>query len=317
MKMDIGNYEHIDREPRRRSFPEELREYSEEDETRKADSDKVALLFILQTFFALVLTSALVLASNGYLGDVQGVLPNEQTDDIASQTLSDIYGKYFPDADSVEDALSSILPKFSDNGEDDEESSQPQTSDEEEAHLEEDTETALLSAKEQNKPLPLLPTSSSIELSGELVLPASVTLAPVVTTAKAVPPLANWDISAVSSAFGYRKHPISGKIDFHSGIDIPAASGTAICAVYPGTVAEVGYSDIFGNYIVLEHTTGTRTRYCHCLSIAAAEGSRIRAGETIAFVGSTGVSTGSHLHLDLIVNGLYADPLWLFCSPNA
>ncbi|MBQ2756397.1 MAG: M23 family metallopeptidase, partial [Oscillospiraceae bacterium] len=252
MKMDIGNYEHIDREPRRRSFPEELREYSEEDETRKADSDKIALLFILQTFFALVLTSALVLASNGYLGDVQGVLPNEQTDDIASQTLSDIYGKYFPDADSVEDALSSILPKFSDNGEDDEESSQPQTSDEEEAHLEEDTETALLSAKEQNKPLPLLPTSSSIELSGELVLPASVTLAPVVTTAQAISPLADWDTVSVSSQFGYRTNPLTGKVEFHSGIDIPGDRGSNIAAAAAGTVTETGYDPTRGNYLIID-----------------------------------------------------------------
>ncbi|MBE6884771.1 MAG: M23 family metallopeptidase [Ruminococcaceae bacterium] len=328
--MDIGNYERIDREPRRRTQPADLRPLPSETKQAPASGDKVAILFILQTLFALILTSALILAVNGYLGHTEGVLPHERTDDIAVQTLSELYETYFSDFSLAEDTFSSLFPSHSGeestvSGEEEshvpveeeekpeQESSAPSFDGEETA----DDDTISLRAESDSPAYTALfsPTTSAFGLSGSLAIPGSVTLAPILTTAQAVSPLSNWDMNTVSSPFGYRYHPISGNVDFHGGIDIPAPSGTPIRAVFPGTVVETGYSDIFGNYILLEHTTGTQTRYCHCSRLAVSEGIRVRAGETIAYVGSTGVSTGSHLHLDLLINGLYADPCWLFRSP--
>jgi len=112
----------------------------------------------------------------------------------------------------------------------------------------------------------------------------------------------------ITSAFGARENPVTGKGDWHTGVDIAAAEGTAVAAAWPGSVSFIGSDDIYGNYIVIDHG-GFKTRYCHCSSIAAAMGARLRQGETIAFSGNTGMSTGPHLHFELIVDGKCTDPL--------
>ena len=95
----------------------------------------------------------------------------------------------------------------------------------------------------------------------------------------------------------------------HSGVDIAADSGTEIRAAYSGIVSEVGSNSVGGNYISLVHKDGSETLYCHCSKIIAEKGAVIRAGETIALVGSTGRSTGPHLHFELTVDGNTVDPL--------
>ncbi|MEG2087970.1 MAG: M23 family metallopeptidase [Angelakisella sp.] len=120
----------------------------------------------------------------------------------------------------------------------------------------------------------------------------------------------------VTSSFGWRTHPITGKEDFHNGLDIAAPLGAAIYAALPGTVIDVGKSVIYGNFIKLRHGANVETVYNHCSEILAQTGAVVRQGERIALVGSTGLSTGAHLHFDLLVNERYCDPMNLLAPGN-
>lgn len=135
-------------------------------------------------------------------------------------------------------------------------------------------------------------------------LPDNVTLSPPIISSPMKTPVNG----QVTSLFGRRSHPITQKPDWHTGVDIAAALGSRIAAAWPGVVEKVANDDIYGNYIVVDHGN-FMTRYCHCLEIVAKEGQRLRAGETVALVGSSGVSTGPHLHFELITGGKAADPL--------
>ncbi len=115
----------------------------------------------------------------------------------------------------------------------------------------------------------------------------------------------------ISSPFGYREHPISGEADFHTGVDIAAAEGSVIHCAADGIVTEAGWSDIYGNYLIVTHSDSFQTKYAHCSRLIAQQGDVLRRGERIALVGSTGVSTGPHLHFECIVEGQRCDPLWL------
>ncbi|MBP1577556.1 MAG: M23 family metallopeptidase [Oscillospiraceae bacterium] len=134
--------------------------------------------------------------------------------------------------------------------------------------------------------------------------PDNVSLFPPVISSRMRPPLEG----EITSGFGYRLHPISQKPDWHMGVDISAALGSRIAAAWPGTVEKVASDEIYGNYIIMHHGN-FKTRYCHCLEIVAKEGQHLRAGETVALVGSTGISTGPHLHFELITKNGVADPL--------
>lgn len=114
----------------------------------------------------------------------------------------------------------------------------------------------------------------------------------------------------ITSRYGYRTNPISGKYGLHTGLDIAADEGTNIVAAYNGVIKDTGYGVKKGNYVLMEHTDGTETLYCHCSEVLVDEGTVIRAGETIALVGSTGWSTGPHLHFEIHnKNGSTVDPL--------
>lgn len=123
----------------------------------------------------------------------------------------------------------------------------------------------------------------------------------------------------VSSQYGWRVHPISGEWKFHAGLDLAYDAGTSIPALFAGQVVQCGdYSDGYGNQVLLYHAASdTFTRYCHCSSLYVSLGEYVGAGTIIATVGSTGYSTGPHLHLEYIVSSgdgayAYADPLSLF-----
>ena len=132
------------------------------------------------------------------------------------------------------------------------------------------------------------------------------TFMPLRTT---VPPVWPVDGGELSSGFGYRYHPVTGAPGMHTGIDIAAPEGTPVAAAFRGTVYRIGYNTRAGNYIILDHGGGMQTVYMHCYEILVEEGMAVRAGETIALVGSTGDSTGPHLHFELRVNGVRGDPL--------
>lgn len=115
----------------------------------------------------------------------------------------------------------------------------------------------------------------------------------------------------VTSEFGYRIHPISGKADGHKGIDLGGnAVGTPIYAAKGGTVkvSSNGWNGGYGNYIVIDHGDGTETRYAHCSRLTVSVGTTVQAGQAIAEIGSTGNSTGPHLHFEIRENGTPVDP---------
>jgi murein DD-endopeptidase MepM/ murein hydrolase activator NlpD len=140
-----------------------------------------------------------------------------------------------------------------------------------------------------------------------LPAPTGSTLAPVVLGGYMKPPVTG----LITSPFGYRYHPITEATDFHTGMDIAADEGRAILAALPGEVVEVGESQIYGKYIILQHATNLKTFYGHCSEIIAREGMAVRQGERIAKVGNTGMTTGPHLHFSIIVEEQFADPYWL------
>jgi murein DD-endopeptidase MepM/ murein hydrolase activator NlpD len=113
----------------------------------------------------------------------------------------------------------------------------------------------------------------------------------------------------ISSRYGYRINPISGVYGLHTGVDIAADEGTVIVAAYNGVIEDTGCGEKRGNYVLMLHSDGSETLYCHCSKILVDEGSVIRAGESIALVGSTGWSTGPHLHFEIHINGNAIDPL--------
>ena len=112
----------------------------------------------------------------------------------------------------------------------------------------------------------------------------------------------------VTSGYGYRQNPTGDGEQFHRGVDIAADAGSPIAAMYDGEVTQVGTSESLGNYIRLSHGDGVTVLYAHCAQVLAQEGVRVRAGETVALVGSTGDSTGSHVHIQVSADGTVYNP---------
>lgn len=115
--------------------------------------------------------------------------------------------------------------------------------------------------------------------------------------------------SRVTSGFGSRSSPTEGASTSHKGIDIGASTGSSVVAAADGTVVIATYSASAGNYVMLSHGGGVYTVYMHMSSIAVSSGQTVSKGSTIGAVGSTGYSTGPHLHFGIRINGSYVDPL--------
>ena len=119
--------------------------------------------------------------------------------------------------------------------------------------------------------------------------------------------------SSISSPFGYRTHPVSGAASsFHGGIDIPAPRNTPIRAARSGIVLISGYNGSYGNYVVINHGNGQTTLYAHMNSRAVSVGQSVSQGQTIGYVGTTGSSTGYHLHFEVRISGSRVNPLNFF-----
>jgi murein DD-endopeptidase MepM/ murein hydrolase activator NlpD len=113
----------------------------------------------------------------------------------------------------------------------------------------------------------------------------------------------------VTSQYGMRINPVTKKKSFHYGIDIAASKGTHIAAAYEGLIKEIGVSAAYGNYVTVAHENGFETFYGHCDTIYVTEGQRVSAGEGIATVGSSGWSTGNHLHFEIRMGNKVLSPL--------
>ncbi len=113
----------------------------------------------------------------------------------------------------------------------------------------------------------------------------------------------------VTSPFGNRLHPILKVYKLHTGIDIGAPSGTNILAANDGTVISAGYNNSYGYMVMLDHGGGIVTLYAHCSKLLVSKGDAVARGQVIALVGSTGMSTGPHLHFEVRINGVYKNPL--------
>lgn len=113
------------------------------------------------------------------------------------------------------------------------------------------------------------------------------------------------------SPFGVRHHPILGYTKMHTGVDWAAPTGTPIYASGNGTVEKVGWESGYGKFILLRHANGYETAYGHMTAFARGidEGKRVRQGQVIGFVGSTGLSTGAHVHYEIRINGRFVDPM--------
>ena len=112
----------------------------------------------------------------------------------------------------------------------------------------------------------------------------------------------------MSDDYGMRPHPIFGVEKMHNGIDLAAPAGTAILAAYDGDVVAATYSSSMGNYIMIDHGSGLYTIYMHCSALYVSKGQTVTKGQNIAAVGSTGNSTGNHLHFSVRLNGNYVNP---------
>jgi len=119
------------------------------------------------------------------------------------------------------------------------------------------------------------------------------------------------DGARLSSGYGMRRHPILGYSRMHQGVDFAAAAGTPIFAAGDGVVEVIGHNGGYGNYVRIRHNRTMSTAYGHMRRFASglAQGSRVRQGDVIGYVGSTGLSTGPHLHYEVHVNGTQVNPL--------
>jgi murein DD-endopeptidase MepM/ murein hydrolase activator NlpD len=116
----------------------------------------------------------------------------------------------------------------------------------------------------------------------------------------------------VTSRFGGRHDPFHGKRSVHKGLDIAAPAGTPIQPVRPGTVVSAGRRGGYGNVVVVDHGNGTTSMYAHCKELKVRPGQQVAPGQVIATVGSTGRSTGPHLHLEVHQDGEAVDPVEAF-----
>lgn len=147
-------------------------------------------------------------------------------------------------------------------------------------------------------------------LDSRTALPAGISLNRPAASVKFSNPL---DKGRVSSLFGFRVNPVTAVYKFHKGYDIAAPYQQEIKSISDGTVTYIGYDkNGYGNYLKVTHSNNIVSLYAHCSKILAEKGDTVKAGQKIALVGSTGGSTGNHLHLEIIIDGIRYDPEWFF-----
>jgi len=132
---------------------------------------------------------------------------------------------------------------------------------------------------------------------------------PVPTRGISVPSRMPLEGAALTSSFGMRNHPVLGGRRQHQGIDLAAPAGTPVYATADGVVSRADWYSSYGLYISVEHGASMQTRYAHLSRLAVAAGDSVKKGDLIGYVGSTGRSTGPHLHYEVRVEGLAVNPI--------
>jgi len=129
----------------------------------------------------------------------------------------------------------------------------------------------------------------------------------------AIQPVSNKQLTRIASGFGMRIDPVYGTPKMHKGLDFTAPQGTPIYATGDGVAEVPGYSESgFGNHVIINHGYGYQTLYGHMVRVKARNGQRVKRGEVIGWVGSTGKSTGPHCHYEVHINGNAVDPVYFF-----
>ncbi|NTS39680.1 peptidoglycan DD-metalloendopeptidase family protein [Flavisolibacter sp. BT320] len=135
----------------------------------------------------------------------------------------------------------------------------------------------------------------------------------ILAATPAIQPVSNKDLNRIASGYGYRIDPVYKTIKMHAGLDFAAPQGTPIYATADGVVKTAGQSSGgYGNHVVINHGFGYETLYGHMVRIKARNGQRVKRGEVIGYVGSTGKSTGPHCHYEVHKNGQKLDPVYFF-----
>jgi len=124
----------------------------------------------------------------------------------------------------------------------------------------------------------------------------------------AIRPVSRGEKSWITSRFGYRKSPFTGRREFHKGYDISSRKGTPILATADGVVTFVGKKGLMGNMVVIDHGHGMITRFGHCQKFLKKRGDKVKRWEPIALMGNTGRSTGPHVHYEVHLNGIPVNP---------
>ncbi len=129
----------------------------------------------------------------------------------------------------------------------------------------------------------------------------------------AIQPVSNKQLNRIASGFGQRIDPVYGTPKMHKGLDFAAPQGTPIYATGDGVVTDAGFSESgYGNHVEINHGYGYQTLYGHMVRVKVRRGQKVKRGEVIGWVGSTGKSTGPHCHYEVMVNGNNVDPVYFF-----
>ncbi len=132
---------------------------------------------------------------------------------------------------------------------------------------------------------------------------------PAETPTVSIPSAMPLKMARLTSGYGMRKHPVLGRRRNHKGVDLAAPTGTPIYATADGIVGKAQWFSSYGLYIRLDHGASLETRYAHMSKLAVAAGDRVRKGDLIGYVGSTGRSTGPHLHYEVRIDGVAVNPI--------
>ena len=117
-------------------------------------------------------------------------------------------------------------------------------------------------------------------------------------------------VAAMTSNFGWRQDPFGEDQSFHHGLDMGVPTGTSVLAFGAGEVEYIGESDIYGQYLQIDHGNGVKSFYAHCSKLCVRQGQEVEAGEKVAESGETGNATGPHLHLELKKDGIFLNPAY-------